>query len=56
METILLAFLIVLLAIVGLAIGVLAGRAPIKGSCGGLACVKGVDCSACKSRHGKDNT
>lgn len=56
METIILAFLILLLAIAGLAIGVLAGRAPIKGSCGGLACIKGIDCGVCKAKHRKDST
>ena len=52
METILLAFFIILLAIGGLALGVMAGRPPIKGSCGGLACVKGIDCVTCKA-HAK---
>jgi len=47
METFLLAFLVIALAIGGLAIGVIFGRDPIKGSCGGLGCVKGANC-ACK--------
>lgn len=38
---------LVLLAFIGLSIGVLFGRAPIKGSCGGLSCVPGADCAAC---------
>lgn len=47
METFILAFLLICAAIVGLAIGVLAGRAPLKGSCGGLAC-KGLGaCEIC---------
>ena len=50
METLILAFVITLLAIAGLAIGVLAGRPPIKGSCGGIACAKGISCSVCPSR------
>ena len=50
METLLLAFIIVLLAILGLAAGVIGGRPPIKGSCGGLACLKGIDCGACKAK------
>ncbi len=50
MVTFILAFLILLLAIGGLALGVLAGRAPIKGSCGGLACIKGINCGVCKAR------
>lgn len=50
MTTLFLAFVIILLAIAGLAVGVMVGRAPIKGSCGGLACVKGIDCGLCKAR------
>ncbi len=38
------------LAVAGLSVGVMLGRAPIKGSCGGLACIKGADCSACPHR------
>jgi hypothetical protein len=54
METIILAFFLILLAIGGLALGVMVGRAPIKGSCGGLTCVKGVDCGTCKSGRKHD--
>lgn len=36
MTTLLLTFGLMLLLIVGMAVGVLAGRKPIKGSCGGL--------------------
>jgi hypothetical protein len=50
-ETIIFAFAILLLAMAGLALGVMAGRKPIKGSCGGLACIKGIDCGACKAKH-----
>lgn len=50
MATFILTFSILVLAIGGLALGVIAGRAPIKGSCGGLACVKGIDCGICKRR------
>lgn len=38
MATVLLALGIVGLSVAGLAAGVLLGRAPIKGSCGGLGC------------------
>lgn len=48
MPTILLTLVIFLLAFGGLAIGVLLGRPPIKGSCGGLNCIKGIDCGACR--------
>lgn len=54
METLALALVISLLAIAGLAAGVIAGRGPIKGSCGGLSCHKGVDCGVCKARHRKE--
>ncbi|MBT8412789.1 MAG: hypothetical protein KJO30_00550 [Boseongicola sp.] len=53
METIILTFVVSLLAIAGLAVGVLAGRTPIKGSCGGLACHKGLSCGVCKAGRGK---
>jgi hypothetical protein len=36
METFLLAFGLVLLSVLGLALGVIFGRSPLKGSCGGL--------------------
>ena len=54
METVILTFAIVILAIAGLAIGVMAGRAPIKGSCGGLTCLKGISCGACKAKRAED--
>lgn len=55
METFLFTFAIFLIAIGGLAIGVMAGRAPIKGSCGGLACVKGIDCGVCKAKRAMED-
>lgn len=54
MATIILTFVILLLAIAGLGVGVIAGRSPIKGSCGGLACHRGISCGVCKARRGKD--
>lgn len=50
MATLILSLIISLIAILGLAIGTLAGRGPIAGSCGGLACHKGFSCAACRSR------
>jgi len=36
----LLTFLFFVLAVAGLAVGVLAGRGPLRGSCGGIACAR----------------
>lgn len=38
MATLVLSFVIIALSLVGLAVGVLVGRTPLAGSCGGLAC------------------
>lgn len=51
MGTFILTFAIILLAIFGLALGVIFGRPPIKGSCGGVSCIKGGDCGACRAPH-----
>ena len=44
----LLAFLIMLLLVAGMAVGAMAGREPLKGSCGGLAAI-GIEgrCEIC---------
>ena len=42
--TLLMSIVIVALAVTGMAIGVIAGRSPIKGSCGGL---NGGGCELC---------
>ncbi|MDO6587840.1 (Na+)-NQR maturation NqrM [Salipiger sp. 1_MG-2023] len=41
---------VLLCAVAGLGIGAIFGRAPIKGSCGGLSCIAGADCAACPNR------
>lgn len=48
MTTVLLAFLIMLLLVAGMAVGVLFGRKPIAGSCGGMKAL-GMDmaCEIC---------
>ena len=48
MSTLIASFVILLLVVAGMAIGVMFGRAPIKGSCGGLNNV-GIDgtCEVC---------
>lgn len=45
--TMLLAFLIISAVIAAMSIGVIAGRAPIKGSCGGL---NGHGCELCSGK------
>lgn len=55
MTTFLLGFGIISLSILGLAIGVMAGRAPIRGSCGGLSCGTTGGCAACpRAKSRKD--
>lgn len=50
MQTILAALALFVLAIAALALGVLFGRPPLKGSCGGLAC--GGACQSCPNKEG----
>jgi len=42
-----LVFLIVMISVAGLAIGVLLGRAPLRGSCGDGVCTRAVKCPGC---------
>ncbi|MCV2879593.1 (Na+)-NQR maturation NqrM [Sedimentimonas flavescens] len=51
----LLALGIVLLAVGGLALGMVFGRGPIKGSCGGMACLKDVACEGCPHRRAEED-
>ena len=41
---------IVGLSVIGLAVGIMAGRRPIQGSCGGVACLKNISCIDCPNR------
>ena len=52
MATFLIGFGVILLAVGGLAVGVALGRAPLKGSCGGLAC--GGACAGCPKKRAED--
>ena len=49
MQTMMLSFMVLILIVVGMAVGVLMGRKPIAGSCGGMTAV-GMDvaCDVCK--------
>ena len=43
---------VIVLAMIGLGLGVLAGRSTLRGSCGGLSC---AGCNGCgKHRHARD--
>ena len=43
-------FTVFICFILGMAIGVLFGRKPIKGSCGGLGAATGEDCPYCENK------
>ncbi len=45
-----LVFLIIAVSIAGLAIGVIFGRAPIKGTCAGGTCPKAFGCVGCQKQ------
>lgn len=51
METVLLSIAIVALSVTGLALGVIFGRPPLAGSCGGIACRHGLECAGCTRHH-----
>lgn len=54
MSTLFLTFIVLLLVVIGMSVGVLMGRKPIAGSCGGLAAV-GIDevCPICGDNQDK---
>jgi hypothetical protein len=52
MAVFLLVLLVILASMAGLAAGVIARRAPLRGSCGGLACRCGRDCRAPRQTEG----
>jgi len=56
MATFFLTLVIVLASVAGLATGVLLGRAPLRGSCGGVPCVKGGGCAACQTHTDREDT
>ena len=51
MATVILSIVIVVLSVMGLAVGLFFGRPPIRGSCGGLACRNDTNCDACTRDH-----
>ncbi|MDX2422566.1 MAG: (Na+)-NQR maturation NqrM [Amphritea sp.] len=54
MSTMILTFVVLLLVVAGMSVGVMMGRKPIAGSCGGLAAV-GIDeeCAICGGNPSK---
>ena len=51
LQTVLIAFIVLLLVVIGMAVGVIFSGKRIAGSCGGLSAIEGVDkCGVC----GKD--
>jgi len=51
MEFFVLVFFITTVSIAGLAIGVILGRAPLRGTCASGTCTKVVKCSGCQHHH-----
>lgn len=49
---ILLVLAVFLLAAGGLGLGLMLGGGPLKGSCGGMACLRDVACEGCPHRGG----
>lgn len=53
MTTLAISLLVFLLVFAALAIGLIAGRGPIKGSCGGIATMTREDCAICGGNPAK---
>jgi hypothetical protein len=53
MATLIGTFILLLLVVAGMAIGVMFGRKPLKGSCGGLANGSDSSCSVCGGNPAK---
>ncbi len=53
MATFILTFVIVAVSLLGLGLGVLFGRSPVSGSCGGLSCVPDSRCAGCTKHQNK---
>ena len=53
MTTVAISLLVFLLVFAALAIGLIAGRGPIKGSCGGIAAMTREDCPVCGGNPAK---
>jgi hypothetical protein len=51
MTVLLLSFLVMLIAVLGLSLGVLFGRRPISGSCGGIGSRCGACSRGCREQH-----
>ncbi len=54
MQTFFFTLCLTFLSVGGLALGLLFGRAPIKGSCGGLSCIEGTQCGVCRRKKGHE--
>ncbi len=53
MLTLIASFLVLLLGIVVMSIGIILGRKPITGSCGGLKSLGDINCEVCGGDTGK---
>ena len=55
MTVLILSFAVMLIAVLGLALGVMLGRRPIQGSCGGIGGQCGACSRACRKQSAEDN-